>query len=117
MSHEQFRQSPTLAEVLEAFLGKYHNPKTRKGMERDVGRACDVLGIDRHGVHGFRRAVGVRMIDAGESVEYVADVLNDSVQVATKHYSPRTIPAAKEAAKKLSYVPPHRRKVRRFDAG
>jgi integrase len=81
------------------------------------GRACDLLGIERHGVHGFRRGLGVRMVDAGVSIEYVADILNDSVPVAQKHYAPREIPAAKVTARKLAYQPPKRRKIRRFTAG
>lgn len=92
-------------------------PMSAASISQIPGRACDLLGIPRQGVHGFRRAVGVRMVDAGFSGEFVADVLNDSVEVVNKHYSPREIPAAKEAARRLAYMPPGRRKVRRFKSG
>lgn len=100
-----------------AYLWNSRQPGKKMGdhsISQVPGRACDVLGIERHGIHGFRRAVGVRMVDAGESLEFVADVLNDSVQVTSKHYAPKDIPAAKRAARRLAYVPEAERKLRRF---
>lgn len=104
----------------ECFLWNARQPgqsMTPHSISQVAGRACDVLGIERNGIHGFRRAVGIRMVDAGQSLEYVADVLNDSVQIAAKHYAPKDIPAAKEAAQRLAYVPEAQRKLRKFNAG
>jgi integrase len=73
------------------------------------------MGVPPKGIHGWRRMFAARMLDEGFSVEYVADILDDDVQTVKRHYAPSHIPAAKEAARAVSYVPPTHRKVRRFD--
>jgi integrase len=80
-----------------------------------VKRACLEMGVPPKGIHGWRRMFAARMLDEGFSVEYVADILDDDVQTVKRHYAPSHIPAAKEAARAVSYVPPTHRKVRRFD--
>lgn len=82
-----------------------------------VRRMCHALEIAPKGIHGFRRLLGVRMVDAGESIPYVAAVLDNSEAVARRHYAPREVPAALDAAREVAYVPEHERKVRRFKSG
>jgi len=77
-------------------------------------RACELLKIPKHGIHGFRRAVGVRLADALHPAAYVAGVLNNSEEVAQKHYMPRDLESAHVAAIAVSYVPPSERKLLRF---
>lgn len=113
-----------LAELLETVPGDPEaylwNTKTpgapmkAAALSQIPSRACEKLGIQKQGIHGFRRAVGVSAIESGLSVEFLADILNDSVPVAQKHYAPREIPAAKEAARLLTYVPANQRKIRKF---
>lgn len=112
---ELFHTLPTRP---DAYLWHTREPgklMKRASISQIPGRACDHLGIERHGVHGFRRALGVRMVDHGISIKFIADVLDDSVEVTEKHYSPRHVPAAKEAARDVAYVPPSKRKLRRFE--
>jgi len=70
--------------------------------------------IEKRGIHGFRHKLAVGAFDDGLSESYVASLLDNSVDVVRKHYAPRGIPAAQDAARRLAYIPEHRRKIRRF---
>lgn len=53
-----------------------------------VGRMCDEVGIRRLSVHALRRHVGFRMADAGANENDIANVLDNSPEVAARYYMP-----------------------------
>lgn len=115
--HELFDELPGYAGAYLFNARQPGNAMTPESITQVLSRACDAVGIPRRGIHGLRHGLAVRMIDSGHSTEFVADILNDSVEVVNRHYSPRSIPAAKEAAREVAYQPPQRRKIRRFRSG
>jgi len=91
--------------------GRYMSPHA---ISQIPSRACALLGIPKHGIHGFRRAVGVRLADNLQPASYIAGALNNSEEVAQKHYMPRDIESAHLAVEAVAYVRPSARKLVRF---